>query len=135
MMVFIVLLGLAGCKQDIPKVILMVDGVKTTNPGVHTMVRKGKTMGKGTVMTWHANSQFWVAFDPKNNPCELSTAAAGSNVYPAAKQASGAYEATCTMAKQPVGAAPFEYNINSGAPPTTPTLLISGHCEGCIIDE
>jgi hypothetical protein len=130
MMTFIVLLGLAGCKPDIPKVILTVNGLATTKPDVHTMVRSR------TDVTWHADSQpFWVVFDAAHNPCDPSIDTHGSNVYAAVQQPSGAWEAKCTMAKRPVGKPPYGYYIYSSPPPPGTTEVLSGHCEGCIIDE
>jgi hypothetical protein len=128
MMAFIVLVGLVGCKPDIPKLILIVNGVSSTKPDVRTMVRPG------TVMTWHANSQFWVVFDQNQNPCDPSTTTDKTYVYKA-QQVSGGYEATCTMAKAPVGKAPYEYNISPDDPTIKTTPLLTGHCEGCMVQE
>lgn len=95
----------------------------------------------GTNVTWSNSTQFYIQFDPTNNPCEPSTSPSGSYTYYNSIQTSSnpvQYTATCTIASTPIGKAPFFYKIGKGTHLTEPKKklgLFSGHCQGCGLDQ
>jgi hypothetical protein len=151
-MAFIVLLGLVGCNKDQPhpspaeaaapaaaqvtppapppNPVLNVD-TGVNNPfEVHTA-----GLAQGTALTWTYSKSFYVQFPNKNNnPCSETPSFDQSYSSPGSGPT---YTVTCTM-KNPPSRRKYLYNIGSPTPPPSPTpspAPLTGHCEGCIIEN
>ena len=108
-------------------------------PAEHVVLKVVRTSGdkleghllikEKTTITWKFKEEFYIQFDPKNNPCEESRHT-DKHVYPS-KLVTGLYEVTCTV-KANKDFSSFPYGIHPGPPPVY--LSGNGWCSGCCAD-
>jgi hypothetical protein len=170
---FSMLLVTAGCNQkpqpepepkpdrpvaltgnDISKIVLKAHGIDTGTPMVDHVGRPKTSTSAGTVVKWHYDQQFYVMFDPTQNPCEPQNPAPNSGIYNAVlvqphpipnPPPPPRYVAECRLTDQPVGTGPFPYELHLGTG-LLPAATKPGkkrkihdpyisHCEGCYLEE
>lgn len=90
-------------------------------------------------ITWtDPSNAFYVEFKADNDPCVPSTLVDKKYHYYNSTTVAP-YIATCTIANPPTGTAPYRYDIQQGQyqldKPKKKHDFVSGHCQGCALDQ
>lgn len=150
LLVFSVLLAVAGCNQQPPPAAAPAQpAAQPTRPiahdaslhvGDHGNRKEVRTaaLQTGSVVTWNYSKQFYVEFTD-DNPCNPPADISHPNDYPSSGSGS-AYTVQCTLAG--TGKSPFPYEIHEGAISAAAQKKLDkhhqedmgSHCEGCVIE-